>query len=108
MTYMDLCLPCEVRYDYILKMETLDSDSQEALSLFLNKGQRSVTLPHLHAKRPVQERLVSTSNVFRQLDMDLVKAIMKIYQVDFDLFGYTWDEVDGASCSSDVSLLECC
>ncbi len=94
---------------YRSKMETLDSGSQEALSLFLNKGQRSeVTLPHLHAKRPVQERLASASNVFRQLDMDLVKAIMKIYQVDFDLFGYYWDEIDGASCRGGVGALECC
>ncbi len=109
MTYMDLCLPCEVNYDYILKMETLElENSQEPLSLFLNEEQTSVTLPHLNDRRPLEEKLASTSNKFRKLERDLVEAIMEIYKVDFDLFGYGWDELRGASCSGRVGFRKCC
>ena len=107
-SYMDLCLPCHVHYDYILKMETLKSDSQEALSLFLNEGQTSVTLPHLNDKRPFVEKLDSASKAFGELDPDMIQDLMRIYKADFDLFGYEWDAKKRATCRVTGEHTDCC
>ena len=104
-SYMNLCLPCHVHYDYILKMETLESDSQEALSVFLNKDQTSVTLPHLNGRRPFVEKLDSVSKAFGEVDPVMIKDLMRIYKADFDVFGY---KCNSAKCRVKAEDSYCC
>ena len=106
-SYMDLCHPCLVKYDHILKLETLGTDSRTALSLFLNEGETAVSMPHLNDKRPVEEKLSSVTQTFKQLNEPLVQAVMAIYAADFKLFGYQWDKTEGATCNSEKGQ-SCC
>ncbi len=101
-TYTDLCHPCLVKYDHIFKLETFSTDSRTALSLFLNEGQNSISMPHIHVtdKRPVEEKLSSVTHRFKQFSEKLVQAVMAIYAADFKLFGYQWDQGKGATCNS--------
>ncbi len=106
--YTELCHPCHIQYDHILKLETLESDSKNVLSLFLNQDRQPVTLPHLNGQRSASGKLQIASDTFRELDPALVKSIVEIYQGDFDLFGYGWDSYFGASCSGNFSAANCC
>ncbi len=107
-SYMDLCLPCHVHYDYILKIETLESDSQEALPLFLNEGQTSVTLPHLNDRRPFVEKFDSVSKAFGEVDPVMIQDLMRIYKADFGLFGYKWNKRNRATCRVKAEDTGCC
>ncbi len=103
----DNCYPCNTTYDYILKLETLESDFGRVSNLFLNPGQKTVTLPYLNEKRS-EEKLSVVSDIFQQLDEDLVRDLMNVYKADFQLFGYHWDKDLGATCQTDVEGENCC
>ena len=107
-SYMDHCHPCLIKYDHILKLETLATDSRTALSLFLNEGETAVSMPHLNDKRPVEEKLSSVTQTFKQLNEPLVQAVMAIYAADFKLFGYQWDRTEGATCTKSEGGSSCC
>ncbi len=105
--YMDICQPCNIQYDSILKLETLQTDLEQVLPLFLNPGQQSVPFPHGNRRRNETNKLSSVTETFRKLDPQLVKAVSDIYGYDMALFGYTWDNRTGAGCLSG-NQVTCC
>ncbi len=107
MSYTDLCHPCHIQYDYILKMETLTSDLRNVLPLFKNYPEQQVEFPARNQEQSANTRLEETSSTFRHLAPGLVKGLLKIYQDDFHLFGYGWDMDKGVSCSTGMNS-SCC
>ncbi len=97
-TYVGICQPCRVQYDSILKLETLESDLEQALPLFLNPGQQTVKFPHGNRQRYQTNKLNSVTETFHEVDPQLMNGTLGIYQQDMALFGYTWDNVTGAGC----------
>ncbi len=96
--YVGICQPCRVQYDSVLKLETLESDLEQALPLFLNPGQQTVKFPHWNWQRYQTNKLNSVTKTFHEVDPQLVNGTLDIYQHDMALFGYTWDNVTGAGC----------
>ena len=98
MNYVDLCQPCRVKYDSVLKLETLESDLEQALPLFLNPGQQAVKLPHSNRERYLTNKINSVTEAIRKVDPQLVRRILDLFRDDMALFGYTWDNLTGAGC----------
>ena len=79
-----VCQPCYVDYDYIAKVETLDTD---AANIFHQLNASSSALPRLNthgAVRKDHQYLQYFTNVTYQQFMGLVK----LYELDFKLWGY--------------------
>ena len=106
MSYVDLCHPCHIQYDYILKMETLTSDLVNVLPVFNNFEQEQIDFPESNRHQAIASRVEETSHIFQNLSLDLVNGLLKINQDDFELFGYQWDN-EGAPCATGVNA-SCC
>ncbi|XP_068243569.1 carbohydrate sulfotransferase 8-like [Palaemon carinicauda] len=83
MPYETLCFPCRVDYDYILKFETLDEDSEELL--------RAIGAPdHIHFPR---RKPKTNTSLIEQLQNDLTPeqkiGIFHYFANDYYMFDYS-------------------
>ena len=83
-TYAHSCLPCEINYDFIGKMETFSEDIVAVMDEFGNKGCSDV-FPQLF-------KTSTSSSVhedyFKQLTQEQIKDLAEIYSTDFELYDY--------------------
>ncbi|CAH1801302.1 unnamed protein product [Owenia fusiformis] len=79
--YYDLCMPCHVPYDTIIHYETLVEDSNYVLDKLGEK--RRFPNGSSGVKGKVLEAYSNLNNSFHKREQ-----IYKIYQMDFDMFGY--------------------
>ncbi|XP_071835089.1 carbohydrate sulfotransferase 11-like isoform X3 [Apostichopus japonicus] len=84
-----LCLPCDINYNFIGRLETSQRDTKYIFDHFLQKakGNYSLTL------RPTKHETNSTapekkSQYFSQVNREILHAIVKKYGIDYDNFGY--------------------
>ncbi|XP_019632000.1 PREDICTED: carbohydrate sulfotransferase 9-like isoform X1 [Branchiostoma belcheri] len=88
-SFSKLCLPCEIDYDFIAHTDTLASD----IRLFLKKNNvtaREDILPEHQLRRANDETVFG--DVFGQVPREKIMSIRRIYQEDFDMFGYSFEE----------------
>ena len=106
-SYIDLCNPCKVKYDYIVKLETSNDDS----SFIVNRlGGKSYTseLPRTNGRR---HRMSSSRrlDLYRDVPDVILDKVLKNFEVDMKLFGYEWNSKTlTASCSQKSGDGECC
>jgi hypothetical protein len=99
-SYYDLCHPCDVHYDDVIKLETLGND----LHLVTERYSRSAAdvtqvFPTLnHNRTSDTDKLSETSELFSHVHPAIIKQLMDIYEKDFVLFGYSWSHKHGAGC----------
>ena len=86
---VDLCNPCAMKYDYVIRFENLAKDSN-----FL--------LDYLQQNDPVSQRMFfdtnrtsyvdskKTSIAFSTLDEKQIKQLRSIYEKDFNIMGYAF------------------
>ena len=75
------CFPCQIPYDYILKVETLDEDSEQILAHVLNTSHRMVKMNSMQK---------STLSVYDGIPKEYMDSLWEVFAPDFELFGYTW------------------
>ncbi|XP_042671008.1 carbohydrate sulfotransferase 9-like [Centrocercus urophasianus] len=83
-----LCDPCNIHYDILGKYETLGLDSVQVLKAI--GAPESLQYPSL--KRYGSEKRTNsdiTLEYLRQLSLEQIEKIQKLYQMDFLLFNYT-------------------
>jgi len=86
-SYYSKCLPCDVKYDVIMKLETHKEDEKWLINTKnLTQLSRVRDWRHLSSNKALRENLLS------QLSKAQLNAIYKNYQVDFEMFGYTMDK----------------
>ena len=79
----ELCLPCDIAYDFIGHYETLYDDATAVLSRI---GIKSDLFPRDNATwRRAAARLNETMSV---LTTDIIDQLKELYAGDFELFGY--------------------
>ena len=90
-TYQDLCHPCTIQYDYIIKMETSDQDSNILIPLVFNSTEK---LPVYHQSSKEGTSL-DTEDQLSSLTLDERNGFSDTYAIDFESFGYTFpgDEI---------------
>ena len=79
------CHPCFIHYDYIAKLETLDSDMKYILNFFNSK-----TIPHRNrsTSKPFNITITSVDEILHKLNKDVINILTEYYRYDFDLFSY--------------------
>jgi formylmethanofuran dehydrogenase subunit E-like metal-binding protein len=82
-----ICHPCFIKYDYIAKMETMDSDSKYIMKLFnatelpnkntatLTEGNKNLTVTTVH-------------ELLNKLNKNVTAILADYYRNDLDLFSY--------------------
>jgi hypothetical protein len=97
--YYKFCFPCSVTYDHIIKLETLSQDILPVIRRMFGSQQNFSGLPNLtQGKKYVAPELRDTSTSFRDQPEDVISNLMRIYDKDFQLFGYNWTSAGGMQC----------
>ncbi|KAF6080785.1 carbohydrate sulfotransferase 12 [Phyllostomus discolor] len=78
-----LCHPCQIEYDFVGKLETLDQDAAQLLRLLKVDGQ-------LHFPPSYRNRTASSweEDWFAEIPLAWRRQLYKLYEADFVLFGY--------------------
>ncbi|KAK2160613.1 hypothetical protein LSH36_129g02048 [Paralvinella palmiformis] len=106
-TYYSTCHPCDIRYDVILKMETIQSDIL-SIAEHLNIGEDESSFERFWNTKDLLKYNV-TSKVFQTVPVNLLNRILKRYRKDLRMFGYTWDGYKGIKCKlSHFKGKKCC
>ncbi|XP_066940214.1 carbohydrate sulfotransferase 12-like [Macrobrachium rosenbergii] len=90
--YWYSCAPCQIQYDIIAKMETLDID-QEFIIHAANL-QDTLVNARTHASKfdGYSDSETAANDYFRGVPLGLLKELEQLYWPDFRLFGYDADK----------------
>ncbi|CAG5076804.1 Oidioi.mRNA.OKI2018_I69.PAR.g8551.t1.cds [Oikopleura dioica] len=80
--YWSICYPCDIDYDYILKLETIEEDSAW---LFKSLGLETISYPTGNSKPSNHDLL---EQYLKSVDKHLPKSVYKHLQMDYEIFGY--------------------
>ncbi|ELT89673.1 hypothetical protein CAPTEDRAFT_145171, partial [Capitella teleta] len=101
MKYNDLCHPCVMQYDYIAKMETLESDVEHVLDQI---GAPALTIGHSNESKGKNLTKAKT-DYLKELDATgSLDALWNHFSKDADMFGYKFDRENFQTlCESSVN-----
>lgn len=87
--YSELCVPCNQDYQYILHLETIAQESEVLLD---DVGYpKKIRLPVRY--RSKERSYGQDLGYYKNVPKNLMEKILQIYETDFDIFGYSKDEV---------------
>ncbi|KAG1968541.1 carbohydrate sulfotransferase 12 [Pimephales promelas] len=82
-----LCHPCQINYDFVGKLETLDEDAEHLLRIL--RVDNVVEFPQSHRNRTVSSW---EQDWFASIPLESRKELYRLYEADFKLFGYSKPE----------------
>ena len=98
------CNLCNVSYDFILRVETLDSDMEKVYSYFKTVSAFNETQIISHENMTKQKQSTLTQKLskmktrYLEIDENIINNLLNLYQIDFDVFGYGWNMTEGGTC----------
>lgn len=93
------CTPCQVKFDLILKFETLDEDQRYLIETANLKGIIKPEHKNLGKGKNTQELLMS---YYSQLTKLQVKGLYEIFKYDFEVFDYDPNPYFDAASSDEI------
>ncbi|XP_047481331.1 uncharacterized protein LOC125033672 [Penaeus chinensis] len=79
-----VCDPCKQSYDYVIHMESMNEEANHLLSVL---GYSSTyEIPHIHNTRDLF--FVPKYGYYKYVSKEIMRRILNIYSLDFELFGY--------------------
>ena len=105
------CDPCSIKYDHILRVETMQHDSKQLLSKLYPDV---LELPNSNPSKSIFNFQPSTKaaakplhKYYSSLPRWMVEKLVEMYQLDLQLFGYTFSDSNFlAGCS--FTNVDCC
>ena len=107
-TFIAACNPCEVKYNHVIRLETLEDDMPPLLKRLGYQADDISLLPNFGRRREISDKLKHSSDLFKQIKPETVTELMKTYGPDLEVLGYTWSRKDGASCAVVSTEGKCC
>ena len=89
--FYDLCRPCDIKYDFVGKMETMQLDSQFIINK-LYKNSSINDLPGMSAASKLTHG-PEVRDMFQTLPKDLLSMLYFSFQPDFDMYGYSLEDL---------------
>lgn len=83
------CVPCDVTYDYIVKLESIHEDIQYLMARLNRPDNTKELISHETIAKNKNANLYK--NYFNMLTTAEIRRLVSLYQNDFDLFNYTFD-----------------
>ncbi|XP_068215693.1 carbohydrate sulfotransferase 11-like [Palaemon carinicauda] len=86
------CAPCQIKYDVIAKMETLDLDQE--FILHESKLHDILFNARTHASQfdGYSDTDAAARKYFKDIPLEILKELEELYRPDFKLYGYTADK----------------
>ena len=97
-SYYEQCFPCDIQYQQILKLETIQTEFPSLLYHIFGSASNIDHLPNLNHVPMAKTGQNDTDAIFINQSEALISGLVKTYQKDFDLFGYDWSPTDGSVC----------
>ncbi|XP_064083641.1 carbohydrate sulfotransferase 13-like [Macrobrachium nipponense] len=90
--YWYSCAPCQIQYDIIAKMETLDLDQE--FIIHAGNLQDALVNARTHASKfdGYSDSETAANEYFKVIPLGLLKELEQLYWPDFKLFGYDADK----------------
>jgi len=85
MQYHKLCRPCQLKYDFIGKYETMDRDAEFILRKVGVEG--GIIFPKMY-----KTRLGGKDHFFKSLSTEDYKSLWDVYYADFLMFNYSYPD----------------
>ncbi len=96
MEFYDACHPCDVKYDAVLKAETLETDIEALNRKFQLGSDKEFPMFHLSANPDFHNaNHTKYDAILRDLERtepELFRDLLCKYDVDMKMFGYQWKE----------------
>jgi len=88
----EICHPCKLNYDFIGRFENLKNDAQLVLANLTVSSEIAwnVTFPFLQSFRSRVPLVQQRSSIYASIPLDNVKKLIRVYQLDYKLFGYDY------------------
>ena len=104
-----LCQPCEIHYDYIVKLETSHVDYPYIFSKLKNMtDSKRRILKSMKAHKTTTD-LESIKKYYDRIPAPYMNTLETIYRFDLNLFGYTWNQTSlSYGCRVKTEGKECC
>ena len=83
-----MCERCDIRYDYVAKLETLGTDLDQIPPKFISAKQKK-TFQEVSVNRRAP---TSYKTMYYDIPPSILKPVLDKSQADADMFGYTFDE----------------
>ena len=94
-TIYSRCAPCQVRYDFILKLHTINHDKELILPLFNATDLPSMNTGTSHRENIFNVKIPDIMTAYRNVKLDITQEIKTIYKRDLELFDYGFDKEAG-------------
>ena len=107
LTYV--CQPCEIHYDYIVKLETSYVDYPRILSTLKNVSDSKRGVLKSMRMYKVNTSLDRVQTYYSRIPVNHMNSLEEIYHLDLDLFGYTWNKTSlTPGCQIHTEGNNCC
>ncbi|KAK2160233.1 hypothetical protein NP493_1659g00010 [Ridgeia piscesae] len=109
--YYDVCDPCRVKYDHIVRLETMEQDARIILPKLGFNSDSKLPGRNVNLRTPTYDisKGKNISYLFTGLPPGHVTQLMRIYDLDFRMFGYQWDRtLNSALCHTPFGADTCC
>ncbi|GAB0087834.1 Carbohydrate sulfotransferase [Sergentomyia squamirostris] len=81
---MELCTPCQVRFDIIAKFETLDVDQ---IYIIEKANISNIVTPQW--RNPGKKKEKAVEDFYKELSNQQIRELYEIYEYDFEIFDYS-------------------
>jgi hypothetical protein len=95
--YYQQCFPCDIEYDRVVKLETLEMDYKPIVTKLFGSAGNLSGLPKLNVRQDDGSPKDANAEFF-ELSEELVAKTMNFFRKDFELFGYNWSSGTGMHC----------
>ena len=87
-----ICHPCHINYDFIGRFENINDDAKLVITnLTASVGQTwNVSFPRLQASRSKVSLSQQRKSIYANIPRDNVRKLVRIYELDYKLFGYDY------------------
>lgn len=112
----NLCHPCDIHYDHIIRTETIAHDSQKILEILSEGFDKLLELEIIHSERNNTVQALKDTKMhakaledFQQISKNMLERLKDKYHNDMDIFGYNFDiSTHEAFCAFNKYVNESC
>ena len=83
--FVDLCSPCDIHWDFVGKMETIEEDSRYVLSYMLGDPCPPPLMQSQHGHQTID---MVMEVFYQQIPPSDIRRLKEVFRHDIELFGY--------------------
>ena len=106
-TQVNLCYPCQIKYDLVMKLETIDVDVVPVINRLAGDID-TYNSQGLRKRQTSNASVKANTASFTNLPRDVLEKLKRRYEDDFRLFGYSYSQDGHTNCEIQSNGKTCC